>query len=274
MNDPSTSHDWVRRGRSTEAIERFEAFFRGHGYTPHRHDTYAVGYTVSGVQSFRYRRSQRHGLPGTVLVLHPDELHDGHAGTAEGFRYRMAYVSPWQMQQVLGGTVLPFIEGAVSRDPRLRASIVALLARLDGGLDPLEEADGLYDLARSLVAAAGHRLRKRAPDVAGVARAREYMLDDLGRPKTLEQLAHASGMDRWQLSRDFRAVLGTSPYRFLILRRLDQVRAHLLEGRTLASAALDAGFFDQSHMTRQFVAAYGVAPGRWLQRTGATVWGD
>ena len=121
MNDPSTSHDWVRRGRSTEAIERFEAFFRGHGYTPHRHDTYAVGYTVSGVQSFRYRRSQRHGLPGTVLVLHPDELHDGHAGTAEGFRYRMAYVSPWLMQQVVGGDE-PFDPDLAHWEQEIRAA--------------------------------------------------------------------------------------------------------------------------------------------------------
>ena len=39
----------------------------------------------------------------------------------------------------------------------------------------------------------------------------------------------------------------------------------------LARAAADAGFADQSHMTRQFVRAYGLTPGRWasgLRRLG------
>jgi len=44
----------------------------------HRHDTYAIGRTLAGVQSFSYRRSRRNSLAGNTLVLHPDEAHDGH----------------------------------------------------------------------------------------------------------------------------------------------------------------------------------------------------
>ena len=49
---------------------------RDSGYGLHRHDTYAIGCTLAGVQSFHYRRGLRHSLPGGVLVLHPDEAHD------------------------------------------------------------------------------------------------------------------------------------------------------------------------------------------------------
>ncbi len=111
MTEKASPGDWVKRGEGDGGIERIEAFFEGHGYAPHRHDTYAIGFTLAGVQSFQYQRSRRHGVPGSVLVLHPDELHDGEAGTAAGFRYRMAYVLPWQVQQVLGGAPLPFVQG-------------------------------------------------------------------------------------------------------------------------------------------------------------------
>ena len=66
-----------------------EAFFFGHGFDPHRHDTYAIGYTLRGVQAFRYRGASRRSTPGDVFVLHPDETHDGRAGSEEGFRYRI-----------------------------------------------------------------------------------------------------------------------------------------------------------------------------------------
>ena len=53
------------------------------------------------------------------------------------------------------------------------------------------------------------------------------------------------------------------------MRRLDTVRRLLLAGQGVADAALQAGFFDQSHMARQFAMAYGVPPARWLRRLGA-----
>ena len=92
-NQP-TSSDWVVRSALPSGVERIEAWFAGHGYDPHRHDTYSIGRTLAGVQSFNYKGSLCHGVPGNTLVLHPDELHDGMAGTNAGFRYRMAYVDP------------------------------------------------------------------------------------------------------------------------------------------------------------------------------------
>src|SRR5690606_2842406 len=35
-------------------IERIEARFHGKGFEPHRHDTYALGVTMAGIQTFRY----------------------------------------------------------------------------------------------------------------------------------------------------------------------------------------------------------------------------
>jgi len=56
-----------------------------------------------------------------------------------------------------------------------------------------------------------------------------------------------SGKDRWSLSRDFRALYGTSPYRYVTMRRLEYCRHLMLAGVPLAEAAIEAGFADQSH---------------------------
>ena len=68
---------------------------------------------------------------------------------------------------------------------------------------------------------------------------------------------------RWSLARQFRAAFGTSPSRFRTMRQLDQVRRLIKSGTGLAEAALDAGFADQSHMSRQFKRSYGLTPARW-----------
>lgn len=102
-------------------------------------------------------------------------------------------------------------------------------------------------------------------DWRAARRAREALEDGLAGPVTMDDLAHACDRDRWSLSRDFRQFYGTSPHRYLTLRRLDQVRRDMLLGHSLAHCALAAGFADQSHMTRHFVRAFGVTPARWLR---------
>ena len=263
MSARPASRDWIVRRAPDDRFERIEAYFGGRGYGLHRHDTYAIGCTLAGVQSFHYRRGLRHSLPGGVLVLHPDEAHDGQAGTDAGFHYRMAYVQPALIQRILGGRPLPFIRDGISSDPRLGAACAALLRNDEGDADPLREDDALYDLTLALCAAAGQAPAARLPDYATGERARQYIHDTHGMAISLDDLERAAGIDRWRLSRDFRALYGASPYRYALLRRLDLARRLIAAGRPLADAAAEAGFSDQSHMTRRHAQAFGMTPAQW-----------
>jgi AraC-like DNA-binding protein len=256
------------RAKPLPQMERIEAYFHGHGFEMHRHDTYAIGHTLSGVQSFQYGKERVNNLPGQTMVLHPDEPHDGHAGTEDGFRYRMFYLEPAMIQHVLGGKPLPFIKGGVSSDPRLFKATQALLQDLQTTLDPLELDDAVFDIAMALQDAAGVRKGRQSVDYAAAERARELLMASLEQGVSLDQLEQASDTDRWRLSRDFRVLFGTSPHRYLTLRRLDLVRHSISLGVSLSDASVMAGFSDQSHMTRHFVKTYGYPPGRWLKMLG------
>ncbi len=255
--------------RPIDGVERIEAWFQGNAYAMHRHDTYAIGRTLAGVQRFNYRRGRRDSLPGNTMVLHPDEAHDGQAGSGEGFRYRMIYVEPALFQDVLGGRALPFIEGGVTNDPRIAAATETLLQRVVETLEPLEQSDALAELAHALATAAGLPRSRGKGDYVAARRARDYLHANFTRVVTLDEVEIATGRDRWSLSHDFRTFYGTSPYRYLTMRRLDAVRSMLLSGTSLASAAANAGFADQSHMTRHFLKTFGQTPGHWLQVAGA-----
>jgi AraC-like DNA-binding protein len=206
----------------------------------------------------------RHSLPGGAMVLHPDELHDGMAGTDEGFRYRMLYVDPVLIQHALGGKTLPFISGGLSHDVRILRATDSFMRAMEFPAESLEEDDAIHDLAHALEAVANTTRRRRALDYQAAERARAYILDMKGASVTIEELEQISGRDRCSLSRDFRALFGTSPYRYVTMRRLAICRDLLLAGSSLADAALASGFYDQSHMTRHFLQAFGQSPARWL----------
>ncbi len=272
--------DWVRRAPGAPGFERIEAFFAGHGFDPHRHDTYAIGYTMQGVQAFRYRGETARSLPGQVFVLHPDETHDGRAGTGAGFRYRILYVAPRHIRAALGDRpcALPFVPGAVSRDRRLARAIASALDDLAAPLEPLQLDQAVLELAEALTAAsdAPRRWTASARDRRAVDRARDYLDANLEqpvasadpKPVSSADLEAVTGLSRYTLARQFRACLGTSPHRYLVLRRLDRARAMLGQGTPVAEVALACGFADQSHLTRRFKQACGVTPGRWRALAG------
>lgn len=265
MDREKFKKDWVKITPPSAKIERIEAYFSGHGYEPHRHDTYAIGRTLSGVQSFHYRGSKRHSLPGNVIVLHPDEIHDGEAGTLDGFQYRMIYLKPALIQTMLGGRSLPFIVGGITSDPRLFAATEPLLAAVEDSFEVLEEDDALYDLAQALAIVGGQNFQRRNFDYKAAEIARQYIHSEFSQNITLDQLSIISGRDRWNLSRDFRALFGTSPYRYVTMRRLEYCRRLMMTDISLAEIAVESGFSDQSHMTRQFIKTLGISPGRWLK---------
>jgi AraC-like DNA-binding protein len=253
----------MRSAPSAHGIERIEAFFCGHGFDPHRHDTYAIGYTIEGVQAFRYRGVARTSLAGQVFVLHPDEVHDGCAGTEAGFRYRILYVAPRLIRDALGSAPLPFVRAPVSNDRRLAAAVMPALADLEVPLEDLQREEIILAIADALAAADPSMPQPAlsAPLLSAVDRARAFL--DAEAAVTSAALEQVTGLGRYALARHFRACLGTSPHRYLVMRRLDRARALIRRGSPLAEAAIASGFADQSHMTRQFKQAYGLSPGRW-----------
>lgn len=250
-----------------------EAFFSGHAFDPHRHDTYAIGYTLNGVQSFRYRGASEQSIPGQVFVLHPDETHDGRAGTIAGFRYRILYVEPRLIQDALGdaGCSIPFVRDPVSNDKRLAAAIMPALDDLEMPLEDLHLDQIVLTLAEALVALDSSVPRKglAAHHLRAVNDARDFLDASAHKAVRSVELEAITGLTRYALARHFRARVGTSPYRYLIMRRLDRVRSLIRNRAPLADAAVSSGFADQSHMTRHFKNAYGVSPGRWAAMTAS-----
>jgi AraC-like DNA-binding protein len=256
--------NWMQVRTVQTGVELAAARFEDHRFSPHRHDTYAVGCTVGGVQSFSYLGAGHHSLAGDVFVLHPDELHDGRPGTDAGYSYRIAYVLPALIAMASGWNHLPFIPSPVSRNPILARAVTAVLSLDMTDDNDLGHAEAIAALTDALTMFSD---APRSPtpqvDVPMMHRIREQIADLVPRRIGVAELEREHGIDRFALARQFRSLFGVPPRRFITLRRLDMVAASIRHGCGLADAALAAGFADQSHMTRAFRDAFGMSPGQW-----------
>ena len=261
--------DSIRFGPSAYGIERLEVYLSTSAFEPHRHDTYAIGMTTAGIQTFHYRGSRHTCLPGQLHVLHPDEAHDGAAGTDAGFGYRMLYVPTELVREALSGRALPFVDDPIQPLVPAAGRIAALLSDIDEPINELSSAEIAVAVADGLVSLSGCRERRPAAiNMRAVALTRDYLAAHAREQTSATVLEKIAGTDRFTIARHFRWAFGTSPDRYRTSRRVALARAAIEGGRSLAEAASEAGFADQSHMTRQFKRTYGLTPGHWRAITG------
>jgi AraC-like DNA-binding protein len=73
-------------------------------------------------------------------------------------------------------------------------------------------------------------------------------------------VARTLGLSERQLERRFQARVGITPKRFASLRRFERAVAGAAMAPSLTAAALDAGYYDQSHFIRDFRRFAGASP--------------
>ncbi|HEY8479203.1 MAG TPA: AraC family transcriptional regulator [Spirillospora sp.] len=243
-------------------------------YAPHIHGEYAIGVTVSGVETMRYRGEKIYSGPGSVVVVEPGEAHTGGPAHPEGFAYLCLYPNP----ELLGAAKAadagstpapPHFREPIIDDRKLGEALRLAHRALRLGEDPLEAESRLLCVLGALVTrhavrAPARRAPGRRADVERITRAVTARLsDELVAPPTLAEVAADLGLSRYQLLRAFRDAMGMPPYAWLAQHRVMRARALLDAGHRPAEAAALVGFADQAHLTRWFRRVVGVTPGAY-----------
>lgn len=246
--------------------EALHAHYITHEFARHTHDGYAIGVVMRGVESFRLGQTLHHAPAGSVIVVHPGEVHTGFAPVEEGWEYRMFYPSVEWLRAATGqANSLPCVTRAVLDDPevavRLERAHRALMGQgLTLGAEALlAEALGLL-FARYK---RGALSLERSPGREPVVRVVRFLRQDPARSVSLEQLAQLSGLSRFHLVRAFREHTGLPPHLYQLQLRVELSKALLRGDQPLAQVALEAGFADQAHFTKAFKRIVGVTPGAY-----------
>ena len=270
------AQSWVDLKQDADTgIEVIRAHFEGHAYDPHWHDSYLIGFTEQGVQQFHCRRALFSSVPGQTFFIEPGDIHDGHAPTPGGFTYSTLYLEPAWLARALPALFeqapadcLPGVPRTQPDDPGLLPCIANALQALNDN-EPRMVRDAALDALLERISRSLH-WRQRLPgnpQIPRVAlRARDYLHAHFHQNIGLDELARVCGVDRFRLSRAFKAAFGIAPHGYLIQLRLVRARRLLALGKAPADVASDLGFADQSHLGRWFRRANGLTTGAYRSR--------
>lgn len=95
----------------------------------------------------------------------------------------------------------------------------------------------------------------------------QYIAENMGRPISVEDLADLLYCSKFYFLREFKKLVGVTPYQYLMNQRLEQAKSKLrLGSMTIAEISHDLGFNDQSHFTRAFKVHFGLTPGQFVKQ--------
>ena len=98
----------------------------------------------------------------------------------------------------------------------------------------------------------------------GVARALDYMRENICRSISLDEMAQVANCSASHFARTFRQELGSPPHQYLIGMRLEMAQNLLANSQLpIAHIAFDCGFTHQEHMTRLFQRCLMTTPGAY-----------
>lgn len=272
-------------GRPTRgAGERFEAratrwpgvlaveASSGRSFGRHTHDQFGIGVVLRGAQDSASGCGQVRARSGDLITVNPNEVHDGRPVQGTPRAWRMLYFDPMVIARQAVGLGWP--PGAEFQHPVLgdAGAAHAFLCLHEALAGPV--ASGWSEVAEQellvlLAGLSGHTAPSASPErLPSVRRARDRIDTAPDQPAALADLADDAGLSPYHFLRVFKARTGLPPHAYRLQRQLQRARRSLLAGQSIALAALDAGFADQSHLTRHFVRAYGLTPGALARAVG------
>lgn len=127
-------------------------------------------------------------------------------------------------------------------------------------------------LADSAIAELIYRLPERRKTLLGGLTAKQLRQTDawidahIGVAIRLSDLAAGIGLSEFHFHRMFRASRGTTPHKWVTMRKVVAVKDKLRSESSIAEIASACGFSCQSHLTRTFKAQTGMTPSVYRQR--------
>ena len=275
MNALSPPTEYVKFWRDPvlRDLEMLRATYVNYAFARHTHEGFGIAIVESGAMAFEYRGETCIAPAGSVVITLPGEVHTGQALLETGWTYRTLLPATDWLQRAASeltershGT--PYFSSPVIHDRSLNHHLISLHKTLETSPSSLErESQFLWSMAQLVRNYASDRPSPKAinQEHRAVRQIRDYLVTHHATNISLDELASQVDLPPLRLLRTFRKQIGLPPHAYLNQVRVQQAKRLLVAGWSIADAAIETGFSDQSHLHRHFKRMVGVTPGQYAR---------
>lgn len=192
-----------------------------------------------------YERIALHVNPNTLAMLSDEQVDLAECFTTDQFR--VFHYPPEIFQRI---RALLWNLFGVSEEHRFASAILgrAYLTELFVEINQYNHNPSIYSF------------NKDTKDIQLVTLVKQYVLEHLTEPVTIDALANYFYMNRYYFMHSFKRCSGVSVHQYVTRLRLETANGMIRAGASLTTASQQCGFGDYSNFFRMFRKEYGVSP--------------
>ena len=243
-----------------------------HEYPSHIHEDHSIALVLKGSETTNCRGQSHTALAGSLLLINADEKHSSSSVRVE---YRVIKIRPKTLDEIARelfqqSPARPCFPKLVIKDPQLFRLLLTLHLKLEQNGSALEqESEFISTIGLLLTRQHTDRLilstSGKEPHYVKVIR--DYLKTNYAENVSLAQLTSLTSLSPFHLLRVFRNQVGCPPHEYQTQVRIAHARKFLRSGKAISDVALETGFFDQSHFSRNFKRIVGVPPGHYSSQS-------
>lgn len=238
-------------------------------YPRHIHPEHSIVLVLQGVETTTCRGTTYKAYPGDLLLINAEEVHSSKSIKTG---YRAIKINQKTLSRVLSQMIgrnlkKPYFPELIVNDSTMFRLLLNLHLKLEQNISPFEKESEFLSTIGLLLA----RQNKNHPTFKRVRKehryitlVRDYLKSHYAENVTLAELTSITNISPFYLLRVFHSEVGVPPHEYQTQVRIAQARKLLRKGMSISQAALETGFFDQSHLSRNFKRIVGVTPGQYL----------
>ena len=241
-------------------------------YPSHMHEEYSIVLIVNGAERTTCRMGSYTAFAGDLLLINADEVHSSKSISAE---YRVMKIKAKIIDEI-GADLFPqrvqrpLFPDLTVRDPILFRTLLNLHLKLEQEASFLEQESEFVSAVSLLLSRTAERrvaLPRSEREFDYVELVRDYLKANYAENVSLADLTSITNLSPFYLLRVFRQRVGCPPHEYQTQLRIAHARKFLREGRPISRVALETGFFDQSHFSRNFKRIVGIPPGHYATQS-------
>ena len=250
-----------------------------HVYPVHSHARFYVFALVDGGsigcfgKAGAAPRREDTAFAGDLVIINPEEAHSGYPADGNPYSYRALYINRDYLAKLFGRESAPVFAPPIIRKFQHAKVFDACfdLPEMDAHM-PFYQTGRSGDVAEERLLLFLSRLldlgifeEKEAAVADDMSRFADYISARIGEKLTLDRIADECAMSKFHLVRRFKSAIGITPLQYHLQERIAKAKALLKSGTDIGDAALQLGFYDQSHFQNIFKSFTGLTPLQYLK---------
>jgi AraC-like DNA-binding protein len=248
-------------------------------FTRHVHHKFCIGTVHKGARVVLQGGASALITENVVFAINAGMSHSCRSQSGSGHDYSAICIDTEKLRNIASQIsekvqAVPYIRSVILFDAELAAKINEFFSLLWHSGSILQRESLLVSMLSALLMRHGNSPPipcRTGSQHGAINRARGFIREHFAENLSLEDLAGVACLSPFHFQRLFVKSTGVSPHQYVMESRIEKAKELLLEGHSIAGAAIDTGFADQSHFTRAFKRIIGIAPGRYLQLHGKRI---